>query len=177
MIRANPFTGRLPEIEASAYIDASAVIIGDVKIGARSSVWCNAVLRGDVHSIELGDETNVQDLCVIHVTGGKCGTKLGHRVSIGHAVTLHGCTIEDGALVGIGAIVLDLAVIGRESLVAAGSLVTPATLIPPRSLVMGAPAKVKRPLNDAELAMVLGTPDHYIDYAAKYLAQLAKEST
>jgi gamma-carbonic anhydrase len=147
----SPFRGTHPQIDPSAFIALSADVIGDVVIGRESSVWFNCVVRGDVFYIRIGDRTNVQDGSVIHVTNGRHATVLEDEVTVGHKVTLHGCHVERGSLVGIGSILMDEVVIGERSLVAAGSLVTPGTKIPPRSLVMGAPARVKRPLTDDEV--------------------------
>lgn len=166
MLRA--FRGKSPTLDPTAFVEASAHVIGDVTLGARASVWFNAVVRGDVGAIVIGEETNLQDLCVVHVTGGKANTTVGARVTVGHAATLHGCTIEDLCLIGIGSTVLDRAVIGAESMVAAGSLVTPGTIVPPRSLVMGAPAKVRRALTDAELAHLRESAANYVTYAQFY---------
>jgi carbonic anhydrase/acetyltransferase-like protein (isoleucine patch superfamily) len=171
MIRPCPFTGTVPAVDPSAFVDMSAQVIGQVTIGARSSIWMNTVVRGDVHTIDIGDETNVQDLCCLHVFKDRFALRIGNRVSIGHSVTLHGCTVEDYALIGMGAVVLDGARVGSECLVAAGALVTPGTILPPRSLVMGSPARVKRPLDDEELALVHSTWEHYVEYAKAYRAQ------
>jgi gamma-carbonic anhydrase len=146
-----PFRGIHPQIEPSAFIAPSADVIGDVVIGRESSIWFNCVVRGDVYYIRIGDRTNLQDGSVIHVTNGRHATVLEDEVTVGHNVTLHGCYVERGSLVGIRSILMDEVVIGERSLVAAGSLVTPGTKIPPRSLVMGAPARVKRPLTDDEV--------------------------
>jgi len=145
------FQGVAPKIHQSAFIAENATIIGDVEIGAESSVWFNSVLRGDVNYIKIGARTNVQDAGVIHVSSKTHPTILEDEVTLGHRVTLHGCHIETGCLVGIGAIILDGARVGRDSLVAAGTLLTPNTIIPPHSLVMGSPGKVKRELSDAEV--------------------------
>ena len=169
MIR--PFQGITPTIHESAYIDESAVVIGDVHIGAQSSVWCNVTIRGDCHYIRIGNRTNIQDNACIHVTNGTHATILEDDVTIGHSVTLHGCHVERGALIGIGAIVLDGARIGSYSLVAAGSLVTPGTQIPPRSLVMGAPAKVKRQLTDEECADLDIFWNNYVLYTEQFKAE------
>jgi carbonic anhydrase/acetyltransferase-like protein (isoleucine patch superfamily) len=148
MIR--PFRDKIPEIHPSAFIAESADVIGDVVIGEESSIWFNSVVRGDVFYIRIGNRTNVQDGSVIHVTNGRHATVLEDEVTVGHKVTLHGCHIERNCLVGIGAIVMDRVRVGERSLIAAGSLLTPGTIVPPRSLVMGSPAKVKRPLTDEE---------------------------
>ena len=169
MIR--PFRGVQPQIHETAYVDQSAQVIGDVHMGEESSVWCNAVLRGDMYYIRIGDRTNVQDNCVIHTRTGEKPTILEDQVTVGHSVTLHGCYVEHGALVGIGSIVLDDARIGAQSLIAAGSLISPGTIIPPRSLVMGTPARVKRPLTDEEVASLDRYWQNYVEYSAVYLRE------
>jgi gamma-carbonic anhydrase len=146
------FQNTQPKIHETAYVAETAVVIGDVEIGAESSVWFGSVIRGDVNYIRIGARTNVQDGSIIHVTSKTHPTVLKDEVTLGHRVTLHGCHIENGCLIGIGAIVLDGARIGANSLVAAGSLVTPNTIIPPNSLVMGSPAKVRRELTKDELS-------------------------
>ena len=166
MIRS--FGGVMPQIHETAYIDESAVVIGDVHIGAESSVWCNVTIRGDCYYIRIGNRSNVQDNSVIHVTNGTHATILEDDVTIGHSVTLHGCYIERGCLIGIGAIILDDARIGEYSLVAAGSLITPGTKIPPRSLVMGSPAKVKRQLTDVEAANLDYFWQNYVEFTKQY---------
>ncbi|MGB7921966.1 MAG: gamma carbonic anhydrase family protein [Pyrinomonadaceae bacterium] len=166
MIR--PFRGTQPQIHSTAFIEESAQIIGDVHIGEQSSVWFNAVVRGDVFHIRIGNRTNIQDGTVIHVTNGTHATVLEDEVTVGHNVTLHGCHIERGCLIGMGAIVMDDAHVGAQSLVAAGSLVSPGTRIPPRSLVMGAPAKVKRPLTDEEVAGLDVYWQNYVEYTRIY---------
>ncbi len=169
MIR--PFRGVHPQIQASAYIDVSAQVIGDVHIGEESSIWCNAVLRGDMYYIRIGNRTNVQDNSVIHTRTGTHPTILEDEITIGHSVTLHGCYVERGSLIGIGSIVLDDVRVGAKSLVAAGSLITPGTIIPQRSLVMGRPAKVKRPLTDDEVADLDLFWQNYVAYTSKYKSE------
>lgn len=144
------FRDKKPNLHETAFIADDAVIIGDVEIGANSSVWYGSILRGDVNFIRIGARTNIQDACVLHVSSKTHSTILEDEITLGHRVTLHGCYIETGCLIGIGAIILDGARVGRNSLVAAGSLVTPDTQIPEKSLVMGSPAKVKRRLTDDE---------------------------
>jgi len=140
-----------PKIHESAYVAADAIIIGDVEIGAESSVWFGSILRGDVNHIRIGARTNIQDGTIIHVSSKTHPTVLEDEITLGHRVTLHGCYIETGCLIGIGSIILDGARVGRNSLVAAGSLLTPNTQIPPRVLVMGSPARIKRELSDEEV--------------------------
>ncbi|HEV2765490.1 MAG TPA: gamma carbonic anhydrase family protein [Pyrinomonadaceae bacterium] len=169
MIR--PFRGKHPQIHPTAYVEESAQIIGDVVIGEQSSVWFNAVVRGDVFYIRIGDRTNVQDGTVIHVANGTHATVLEDEVTVGHNVTLHGCHVERGCLVGMGSVVMDGARIGERSIVAAGALVSPGTIVPPRSLVMGVPAKVKRPLTDEEAAGLDIFWQNYIEYTKQYKSE------
>ena len=145
------FQNLSPKIHETAFVADDAIIVGDVEIGAESSVWFGSILRGDVNRIRIGARTNIQDAGVIHVSSKTHPTILEDEITLGHRVTLHGCRIETGCLIGIGAIILDGARVGRNSLVAAGSLVTPNTQIPPRSLVLGSPARIKRTLSDAEV--------------------------
>jgi carbonic anhydrase/acetyltransferase-like protein (isoleucine patch superfamily) len=168
MIRS--FKGKTPQVAPTAFVEASAQLIGDVSIGAHSSVWFNCVLRGDVYHIRVGDYSNIQDGTIIHVTSGRFATIIGNRVTVGHGVVLHGCTVGDNCLVGIGSIVLDDVTIGEGSLIAAGSLVTPGTVIPPRSLVMGSPAKVRRAVSDEEAARIDMHWQHYVEYKDAYLS-------
>lgn len=163
-----PYKGILPKIHPSAFIVESAIIIGDVEIGEYSSVWFNAVVRGDVHYIRIGNRTNVQDLCMLHVTKETHPLILGNGITVGHSVTLHGCTLKDGSLIGMGSTVLDGAVIGEECIVGAGALVTEGMIVPPRTLVMGFPAKPKRELTEAELLRLRQSAQNYIDYARSY---------
>jgi carbonic anhydrase/acetyltransferase-like protein (isoleucine patch superfamily) len=166
MIR--PFRGKHPQIHPTAYVADTAVVIGDVEIGAESSVWFGAVVRGDVFYIRIGARTNIQDGTVIHVTNGTHATILEDEVTVGHNVTLHGCHVERGCLVGMGSIVMDDVRVGAQSLIAAGALVSPGTQIPPRSLVMGVPARVKRPLTDEEVAGLDVYWQNYIEYTKQY---------
>ena len=167
MIRS--YRGALPRIAASAYLDPSAQIIGNVEIGERSSVWCNATLRGDVNTIRIGDDSNVQDNSVLHVDYGEFPLHIGDRVTVGHSVVLHGCTVEDDCLIGIGAIVLNGAIIGRGSVIAAGALVSEGARIPPGSLVMGVPGKVRREVNEIERERFHLNWQRYVDLARHYL--------
>lgn len=166
MIRA--WRGTTPRIAASAYIDPSAQLIGDVVIGERSSVWPNATLRGDVNWIRIGDETNVQDNCVLHVDSDGFPLTLGNRVTIGHSVVLHGCTVEDDCVVGIGAIVLNGATIGAGSVIAAGALVTEGMQVPAGSMVMGVPAKLRREVSGDERERFRLNAQHYVELRAVY---------
>ncbi len=174
MIRT--FQGIKPTIAASAFIEETAVVIGDVVIGEESSVWFHAVVRGDVHSIRIGRRTNIQDLSVLHVTHDTHPTVLGDDVTVGHHVVLHGCTIKNRVLIGMGALIMDGAVIGEDCVVGAGALVTERTIVPPKSLILGAPAKVKRPVTEAELAWIRESAQNYVKYARQYLADPRKSS-
>jgi carbonic anhydrase/acetyltransferase-like protein (isoleucine patch superfamily) len=165
-----PYRGRLPVAHPTAYVDPSAQVIGDVEIGAESSVWMNVVMRGDVNTIRIGARTNVQDGTVVHVQRETHPTVIGDDVTIGHGAVVHGCTIHDRVLIGMGAIVLNGAVIGSDTIVAAGALVTEGATVPARSLVMGSPASVRRPLSDAEVQTVLSYAENYVRYRLEYLA-------
>jgi gamma-carbonic anhydrase len=164
-----PYRGIVPAIDPTAYIDESAQVIGDVAIGAESSVWMNCVVRGDVNVIRIGRRTNLQDGTIVHVMRDTHQTRLGDEVTVGHGVILHGCTIEDRCLIGMGAVLLNGATIGHDSIVAAGTLVTEETTIPPRSLVMGRPAKVRRPLTEAEVASIRDYAERYVGYRLEYM--------
>jgi carbonic anhydrase/acetyltransferase-like protein (isoleucine patch superfamily) len=166
-----PFRGVHPQIHPTAFIEDSAQIIGDVQIGEESSVWFNAVLRGDVYYIRIGNRTNIQDGTVVHVSNGTHATILEDEVTVGHNATLHGCYIERGCLIGMGSIVMDDVRVGAESIVAAGALVSPGTRVPPRSLVIGAPARVKRELTSEEVAGLATYWKNYIEYTRTYKEQ------
>jgi len=175
MIRT--FQGIKPTIAKSAFIEETAVVIGDVVIGEESSIWFRTVVRGDVNYIRIGHRTNVQDLCLLHVTHDTAPLVIGDEVTIGHNVVLHGCTIKDRVLIGMGAIIMDGAVIGEDSVVGAGALVTEGTIVQPKSLILGSPAKVKRPVTDKELAWIRGSAQNYIAYARQYMTDPAKGRT
>lgn len=162
------YRGVLPTVDPTAYVDASAQVIGDVHIGAESSVWMNVVIRGDVNVIRIGARSNIQDGTIVHVMRDTHPTRVGDEVTVGHAVVLHGCTIDDRCLIGMGAQLLNGAEIGSDSIVAAGTLVTEETKIPPRSLVMGRPGKVKRPLTDDEVASIRDYAERYVGYRKDY---------
>lgn len=162
------FGDKRPRIDPTAYVPESAIVIGDVTIGAQSSVWFHTVVRADIEAIRIGARTNVQDNSTIHVVGGRWPTIVGDDVTVGHAVVLHGCTIGDGTLVGMGAIVLDGAEVGAQCLVGAGALVTPGTRIPPRSLVLGSPARRVRAINADEEARLATATANYLALSAQY---------
>ncbi len=167
MIKA--YKGVTPTIASTAFIEDTAVIVGDVVIEADSSVWFHSVVRGDVNYIRIGRRTNVQDLSLLHVTHDAYPLIIGDDVTIGHHVVLHGCTIQNRVLVGMGAVLMDGVVVGNDCLIGAGALVTEHTKIPPGSLVVGSPARVKRPLQDTELAWLKESAQNYVRYALDYM--------
>jgi carbonic anhydrase/acetyltransferase-like protein (isoleucine patch superfamily) len=162
--------GNTPVVDASAYVDVSAQVIGDVQIGPESSVWMNVVIRGDVNSIRIGGRTNIQDLTMVHVNKDTHPTAIGNEVTIGHSAVIHGCTIEDRVLVGMGAILLNGVHVEHDSVIAAGTLVTEGTRIPARSLVMGRPGKVKRQLTNDEVVEIRWYSDVYVQYRLDYMS-------
>ena len=166
-----PFKRKTPKIHASAFVAPGAHVIGDVVIGRRSSVWFTAVLRGDIDKIRVGDGTNIQDGCLVHVDRGR-PCVLGNGIVMGHQATAHACTVEDGVLVGIGARILSGARIGAYSLIGAGAVVREGALIPPRSLVLGVPGKVVRTLTPKEVASQVAWAKRYASLAAEYKKSL-----
>ena len=164
-----PYKGVSPRVHETAYVDESAQVIGDVEIGEESSIWMNAVVRGDVHYIRIGRRSNIQDATVVHVMNGTHPTTIGNDVTIGHAAVVHGSTLADRILIGMGAILLNGATVGDDCIVAAGTLLTEGTKVPPRSLVMGAPGKVKRQLTDEEVASILVYSERYVGYRLDYM--------
>lgn len=169
-----PYNGRAPQIAASAYIAESADLIGDVTVGEHSSVWFQAVLRGDVNYIRLGARSNVQDGAVLHGMKDLYPVILGDEVTVGHNATLHGCTIENLCLIGMGSVILNNARIGSGSIIAAGSVVAEDTVVPPRSLFMGTPARFRRHLTDEDLAVIRRYASHYVAYKDSYLAAVKR---
>lgn len=161
--------GIKPQLDSSVYIAPGVHLIGDVIIGAESSVWFNSILRGDNARILIGERTNIQDGCTLHVDS-QTPLTIGNRVSVGHNAIVHGCTIGDGALIGMGAILLNRAEIGEQTLVAAGALVPEGKTFPPRCLVMGNPAKVVRELTEDDLARLAFTYEHYVQQSRRYIA-------
>lgn len=157
----------VPVIHPTSYIAPGAFVIGDVTLGAESSVWYNCVLRGDSSSIVLGEQSNLQDLTVVHVDEG-IPCRIGSRVGVGHRAILHGCVVEDESLIGMGAILLNNAVVGTGSLVAAGAVVKEGAIIPPRSLVAGVPARVVRTVDDGLAERIRQTWEHYVVAASRH---------
>ena len=172
MIR--PFANITPTVPASCYVDLSAQLIGDVTLGEQSSVWMNAVLRGDVHSIRIGPRSNIQDCAVLHGMRHLYPVHVGEGVSIGHNATVHGCTVEDNCLIGIGARILNNARIGEGSIIAAGSVIPEGMQIPPRSLVMGIPGRIHRPTTPADDELIRIDARTYLDYTAQYLREIPR---
>jgi carbonic anhydrase/acetyltransferase-like protein (isoleucine patch superfamily) len=169
MIRS--YLGHNPVVPASCYVDISAQVLGDVTLGEHASVWMNAVLRGDVHSIRLGANSNVQDCAVLHGMRYKHPVIVGDWVTIGHNATIHGCVIEDACLIGMGAVILNNARIGSGSIIAAGALIPENTIVPPNTLWAGVPAKQRRELDDQDHEAVLRYAKNYLDYTATYLKE------
>jgi carbonic anhydrase/acetyltransferase-like protein (isoleucine patch superfamily) len=159
----------MPVVDSTAYLDQSAQVIGDVTIGAESSLWMNVVVRGDVHRITIGRRSNLQDGTIVHVMRDTHPTAIGDEVTIGHAAIVHGCTIRDRVLIGMGAILLNGVEVGEDSIVAAGTLLAEETRVPPRSLVMGSPGKVRRALTDVEVASIRDYADRYVGYRLDYM--------
>lgn len=172
------FKGTEPEIDRSAFIAETAVIIGDVKIGKESSVWYNVVIRGDVNFINIGNRTNIQDMSMLHVTHKKnpedpgAPLIIGDDVTVGHSVTLHGCTIENKAFIGMQVMIMDKAVVGEGALIGAGSLVTEGTVIQPYTLWIGSPAKYKRDLTEKEREWLLKSANNYVRYSREYIDEI-----
>jgi len=164
------FAGKQPRIGRGVFLAETCAVIGDVVIGDESSIWYSTVLRGDEMPIRIGARTSMQDGTVVHVTSGRSGTTIGDDCTIGHAAILHACTVEDFCLIGMGSTILDGVRIGRGSLVGAGALVTPGTDIPPGSLVLGAPGRVVRAVNQKEQQAIEYGAAHYVDLTRRYLA-------
>ncbi len=170
------FQGLTPKIAKNVFVAPSADVIGDVVVGEGSSIWFGCVVRGDVNAIRIGNNTNIQDLSMVHVThytkedkSDGFPTIIGNNVTVGHRVMLHGCTVEDACLIGMSATILDGAIIGKESIVAAGSLVTKNKVFPPRSMIMGNPAKVVRSLTNEEVASLYKSAVNYVKFMGMYL--------
>ncbi len=163
------FKNHMPQIHTTCFIAPGSAIIGNVKMGEYSSVWHNAVIRGDIEAIIIGENTNVQDGCLLHCIHNT-ELRIGNNVSVGHGAILHSCTIGDCSLIGMGAVVLDGVKIGRNCLIGAGTVVTPNTVIPDNSLVLGSPGKVKRELTEQEIENLLKNAQEYISLSEEYKA-------
>ena len=171
MIRS--YQGIAPRIHQSCYLDESAQIIGDVEIGENSSVWMNAVIRGDVYAIRIGKNSNVQDCSVLHGMRYKYGVIMGDFVTVGHSVTLHGCTIGNHCLIGMGAVILNNAQVGEGSIIAAGTVIPENTMIEPFSLWAGIPGKFKKKIDDeTNQQMILQYAKNYLDYTEIYRKEI-----
>jgi carbonic anhydrase/acetyltransferase-like protein (isoleucine patch superfamily) len=172
MIRS--YKGITPKIPATCYVDGSAQVIGDVELGENASIWMNAVVRGDVHYIRIGANSNIQDCSVMHGMLNQWPVVVGDWVTVGHSVTLHGCVIEDRCLIGMGSIILNGARVGAGSIVAAGTLIPEGVVIEPGSLVMGSPGKVRRKLTEEDQESILKYARNYLGYKEQYLKELKK---
>ena len=171
MIRS--YQGITPKVPASCYVDLSAQLIGDVTLGEHASAWMNAVLRGDVNSIRVGANSNVQDCAVLHGQRNLYPVVVGEWVTIGHNATVHGCVVEDMVVIGMGATVLNNSRIGEGCIIAAGAVVPEHTVVPPRTLWAGVPAKMRRELGDKDRELIREYAQNYLDYVAIYLKETA----
>lgn len=162
------FQGVWPRLGENVFLAPGVVVLGDVEIGAGSSLWFHTVARGDVNSIRIGRDTNIQDLCMLHVTSGRFPLTMGDEVIVGHRAVLHGCEIQDRALIGIGALVLDGAVVEEGAVVGAGAVVSPGSVIPAGRLAVGIPARVTRETTSAEREFHVTNCRKYRDYARNF---------
>lgn len=165
------FDGATPQIADDVFIAPGAQVIGNVRIGAGSSIFYNVVLRGDIHSISVGERTNIQDGTVIHCTGGYTETIIGDDVTVGHLALLHGCTVEDGAFIGMKACVMDKAVVETGGMVAAGALVPPGKVVKAGEVWAGNPARFLREIRDQDRAVHQHTIPHYMKLAQQYMSE------
>lgn len=168
------YAGKKPEIAENVFIAPGSQIIGDVLIKEETSIWHNAVIRGDMDSIKIGPRTNIQENSTLHVDTGQ-PLIIGANITVGHGAILHGCTVEDNCLIGMGATILNGAIIGKGSIIGAGALVTEYKEIPPHSLVLGIPGKVVRQLTEEEIKKIQESADHYYQLAREYLAYSRKK--
>ncbi|HNV29626.1 MAG TPA: gamma carbonic anhydrase family protein [Cyclobacteriaceae bacterium] len=160
--------GYTPQFGANCFLADNAVVVGEVIMGDSCTVWFNAVVRGDVHSITIGNNTNIQDGAIIHCTYQKAKTVIGSNVSIAHNAIVHGCTVEDNVLIGMGAIIMDHAVIGTGSVIAAGAIILPNTIVEPGSIYAGVPAKRVKDVGEDMKAVISRTALNYPMYAEWY---------
>jgi carbonic anhydrase/acetyltransferase-like protein (isoleucine patch superfamily) len=161
----------MPQIHDTAFVEASAQVIGDVTLGKDSSVWFQAVVRGDVHAIRIGERTNIQDGAILHGTRSKYPVIVADAVSIAHGAIVHGCTIRANCLIGMGAIILDHAEIGENCIIGAGAVVKEGLIVPPNSLVLGVPGKFTRQLTAEEIRGLQERADRYVAYKNTYLTE------
>ena len=163
------YEGKTPRLGGRVFVAENAAIIGDVELGNDVSIWYGTTIRGDVNFIRIGARTNIQDNSTLHVEHETHPTILAEEITVGHGAIVHGCTIHRGALIGMGSRVLTGAVIGESALVGAGALVPEGMIVPPRTLVVGVPARIKRPLTDDELARLEMSWRHYVEVKDKFL--------
>jgi gamma-carbonic anhydrase len=168
-----PVRGIHPVLDSTCWLAPNATVVGDVKMGRHSTVWFNAVVRGDVHSIEIGDYSNIQDGAVIHCTYQKAATKIGNYVSIAHNAVVHGCTLHDCVLVGMGAIIMDGAVVESGSIIAAGAIVTQNTHVPAGSIFAGNPARFLKAVSPEAAEVFLRTANNYVTYASWFQQEIS----
>jgi carbonic anhydrase/acetyltransferase-like protein (isoleucine patch superfamily) len=173
MIRT--WQGHTPRIPGSCYVDISAQVLGNVVLGENASVWMNAVLRGNVNSIRVGANSNVQDCSVLHGQRNLYAVTIGDWVTVGHNATVHGCAVEDNVLIGMGVTILNDCRIGEGSIIAAGAVLPEHTVVPPRTLWAGVPAKMRRELADGDRALIREYAQNYLDYVEIYLAEMRGE--
>lgn len=166
MIRT--FGDKQPQLAQGVFVAETAMVLGDVTVGRDSSIWYGTVIRGDVHHIRIGEATNIQDRCVVHVTSETHPTAVGDQVTVGHGAIIHGCTVGDRCMVGMGAIILDGVEVGDECLVAAGALLPPGKIYPPRSMIVGSPARVKGQVSEEDVQWILRSADNYKSLARKH---------
>jgi carbonic anhydrase/acetyltransferase-like protein (isoleucine patch superfamily) len=160
--------GYTPKFGENCFLAETAVVVGEVTMGSNCTVWFNAIVRGDVHSITIGNNTNIQDGAIIHCTYQKAKTVIGNNVSIAHNAIVHGCTVEDNVLIGMGAIIMDDAVIGSNSVIAAGAVILPGTKVEPGSVYAGVPAKKVKDIGEEMKAVIQRTAKNYPMYAEWY---------
>jgi carbonic anhydrase/acetyltransferase-like protein (isoleucine patch superfamily) len=160
--------GHTPEFGKDCFLAENAVVVGEVRMGDNCTIWFNAVVRGDVHSITIGDNTNIQDGAIIHCTYQKASTRIGSNVSIAHNAIVHGCTVDDNVLIGMGAIIMDGAVIGKESIIAAGAVVLAGTIVEPGSIYAGTPARRVKETGPEMKEVIARTARNYPLYAQWY---------
>ncbi len=163
-----PYRGILPTIHPTAFIAENAVLVGDVRIGAHSSIWYNCVLRADVSYIEIGERTNIQDGTIIHESRFDGPTRIGNGITVGHKALLHACTLMDDCFIGMGAIIMDTATVHPYAMVAAGALLTNGKNVPTGELWAGSPAKYLRPLKESERAYIPESAENYRQLAEEY---------
>lgn len=173
-IKLFPFKDFFPQLHPSVFLASGSKIIGDVQIGENASVWYNTVIRGDVNYVRIGNDSNVQDNSMLHVTNKRFPLVIGNGVTIGHSVTLHGCTLKDHCFIGMGAVILDGAVIEEKSMVAAGALVKQGFVVPTGKLAAGVPARIIRDLTKEEMEEFEKSAARYVDYTRITVESLLK---